>query len=126
MEFTGTIHKICETVHIKETFKKRDVIIEASETKGDRTFTELVTFQFIQDKCDLLDGVKVGDQINIGFNLKGRKWVSPQGEEKFFNTLQAWMINILKEDLPTPQAEIPQDAPVPPVMGNDSLEDTPF
>jgi len=124
MEFSGIIHKICDTVHISETFKKRAFIIESSETKGDRTFTELVQFEFIQDKCDLLDGFKIGDQVNIGFNLKGRKWTSPQGEDRFFNTLQAWMINVLKEDLPMPEAEIPQSAPEPPAMGNnDGPED---
>jgi hypothetical protein len=118
MEFSGIIHKINEVVHVNATFKKRSFVIESSETKGERTFTELVQFEFIQDKCDLLDGFKVGDQVNIGFNLKGRKWTSPQGEDKFFNTLQAWMINLLTDkELPTPQAEIPQAAHEGPSQG---------
>ena len=37
MEFNGTIHKIFDAVQISATFKKRDVVIETSETKGDKT-----------------------------------------------------------------------------------------
>ena len=69
--------------------------------------------------------LKLASQVNVGFNLKGRKWTSPQGEEKFFNTLQAWMIRHVKEDLPKPQAETPNAAPTAPVMGdNNGPEDT--
>jgi hypothetical protein len=131
MEFTGIIHKIFDEVHRTATFKTRDVVLETSETKGDTTYTELVSFQFIQDKCDLLNKYKIGDSVEVGFNLKGRKWTSPQGEEKYFNTLQAWMIHSDKiayettslEDKPPTFA--PQvAAPAPPVMGNnDGPED---
>lgn len=123
MEFTGTIHKIFDEVHISATFKKRDVVLETSETKGDTTYTELVSFQFIQDKCDLLNNYKVGDSVEVGFNLKGRKWTSPQGEDKYFNTLQAWMIHSEKEAYETtslddkaPTFALPQAAPAPAQM----------
>ena len=126
MDFTGTIHKICDTVHIKETFKKRDVVIESSETKGDKTYTELITFQFIQDKVDLLDGFKVGDEVSLGFNLKGRKWTSPQGEDRYFNTLQSWMIRLLEEgSLPTPQFVKDAVAPSPSKMAELPKQDPP-
>jgi len=121
MDFTGIIHKIAETVQISATFKKRDVVLESSETKGETTYTELITFQFVQDKCELLDKYKVGDSVEVGFNLKGRKWTSPQGEDKYFNTLQAWMIHSDKgEELPIPQAAQPmptQAAQAAPSLG---------
>lgn len=136
MELQGIVHKVFETVHISATFKKRAFVLEMTEVKGADTYTELVQFEFIQDNVDKLDGVKVGESVNVGFNLKGRKWTSPQGEEKFFNTLQAWMIRHVKEDLPKPQAspskmaELPkQEAPTstpPPVMGSVDDGDIPF
>ena len=129
MEFSGIIHKICETVHVNATFKKRAFIIESSETKESGTYTELAQFEFIQDKCDKLDGVKVGDQVNVGFNLKGRKWTRPQGEDKFFNTLQAWMIKLLEcGELPKPQMPQAAPAPTPPAMGENTNpeEEVPF
>ena len=46
----------------------------------------------IQDKCEQLDAFNVGQELNISFNLKGRKWTDPQGNVKYFNTLQAWKL----------------------------------
>ena len=34
-----------------------------------------------------------GDEVEISFNLKGRKWTDPQGSIKYFNTLQAWRLD---------------------------------
>ncbi|MDA9262769.1 DUF3127 domain-containing protein, partial [bacterium] len=28
----------------------------------------------------------------IGINLRGREWVNPQGETKYFNSVQGWRI----------------------------------
>lgn len=138
MEFSGIIHHIAEIVHVSATFKKREVVLEVSETKGDRTFTELITFQFVQDKTFLLDDHKEGDSIMVGFNLKGRAWQSPQGDTRYFNTLQAWMIRGEdKGPMNAPQAEIPQAAPSPskmaelpkvemPKFDGESEDDIPF
>jgi hypothetical protein len=51
-----------------------------------------IMFQATQDKCSLLDAVHSGEQVEVSFNLRGREWTSPQGEVKYFNTLEAWRI----------------------------------
>lgn len=38
----------------------------------------------------MLDNYAVGQEVTVSFNLKGRKWVNPQGATKYFNSLQAW------------------------------------
>ena len=55
-------------------------------------YPEFVKFELIQDKCDLLDSYEVGQELEVHFNLKGRKWVDPQGQTKYFNSLQAWRL----------------------------------
>ena len=30
--------------------------------------------------------------MSVGINLKGREWTSPQGEVKYFNSIQGWRI----------------------------------
>jgi len=108
MEFNGTIHKICETVQVNATFKKRDVVLTIVNTGKDGVdYPEFISFQFVQDKCDLLNEKKEGDAVQILFNLKGRKWISPQGEEKYFNTLDAWQIHS------DPMAQLPDLKPQP-------------
>jgi hypothetical protein len=49
-------------------------------------------FQLTQDKCSLLDAFMEGQQVEVSFNLKGREWTSPQGEVKYFNTLEAFRV----------------------------------
>ena len=56
-----------------------------------------ILFQATQDKCSLLDSIKVQDQIEVSFNLRGREWTSPTGEVKYFNSLEAWRIEVLDE-----------------------------
>ena len=92
-EVTGTIEVIKETQVISETFKKREFVIN---TGGD--YPELIQLEMIQDKCANLDNNQVGQLVDVAFNLKGRKWVNPQGEAKYFNTLQAWMIKVSEEN----------------------------
>ena len=41
----------------------------------------------------MLDSVRVGDELKVHFNLRGREWTSPKdGVTKYFNTLEAWRI----------------------------------
>lgn len=48
--------------------------------------------QLVNDKCSLLDNIYAGTKVNVSYNLKGREWNSPQGETKYFNTIEAWKI----------------------------------
>jgi len=133
MEFNGTIHKIFDAVHISDTFKKRDVVLTVVNTGKDGVdYPEFISFQFTQGKCDLLNDKKEGDAVQVLFNMKGRKWISPQGEEKYFNTLDAWQIHMdqqapaaAPQASPSKMAELPKEPPVMPSI-DDSLEDTPF
>jgi hypothetical protein len=45
------------------------------------------------DRCESLDGLNVGDEVRIEFSLRGREWTSPQGQVKYFNSLDVWTID---------------------------------
>jgi len=90
MNISGKIVEIFETQQINETFKKREFVIEYAENAK---YPELIKFEIVQDKCSLIDEHSVGDQIEVEFNLRGRKWTDPQGQTKYFNSLQAWKIS---------------------------------
>jgi len=36
--------------------------------------------------------VAVGDAVTVGINLRGREWVNPVGESKYFNSIQGWQV----------------------------------
>jgi len=93
MEVTGTIKKIFETQTFGEKgFKKREVVIITNEQ-----YPQPIIVEFFQDKCTVLDKYKVGQDVKIGINLRGREWINPQGEVKYFNTIQAWRIKMLED-----------------------------
>ncbi len=34
----------------------------------------------------------MGDEVRVEFSLRGREWKSPQGELKYFNSLDVWTL----------------------------------
>ena len=89
MNIKGRILEISDTQQVTNTFKKREFVVEYAENPQ---YPEFIKFELIQDKCDLLNTFKVGDELDVHFNLKGRKWTDPKGEVKYFNSLQAWRL----------------------------------
>ena len=86
----GTLKVANQTQVVSEKFSKREFVIETNDQ-----YPQLVMFQLTQDKCNLLDAFKVGNQLEVSFNLRGREWTSPAGEVKYFNTLEAWRLERL-------------------------------
>ena len=77
-----------------------------------------ILFQATQDKCTLLDSFQANDNVEVSFNLRGREWTSPQGEVKFFNTIEAWRIE--KQGQSQPMG-MPSSGPSAMDMGSDTL-----
>ena len=59
---------------------------------GCAKYPQTIIIEFVQDKCDLLNSVKIGDEVTISININGREWVDPKGEVKVFNSIQGWRI----------------------------------
>ncbi len=74
---------------ISEKFKKREFVV----TDESSQYPQDIMFQLTQDRTSLLDSFNEGDQVSVYFNLRGREWTSPNGEVKYFNTLDAWKID---------------------------------
>ena len=89
MNIKGRIIELMPTQQVTNTFQKREFVIEYAENPQ---YPEFVKFEAIQDKCTLLDAYKPGDEVDVYFNIKGRKWNDPKGGVKYFNSLQAWKI----------------------------------
>lgn len=90
LQHEGALIVLKDAEKISEKFTKREFVIEDSSQ-----YPQKVSFQLTQDKCDLLDVFKLGDSVKVNFNLRGRDWKSPQGEIRYFNTLEAWKIELI-------------------------------
>ncbi|MEQ8241239.1 MAG: DUF3127 domain-containing protein [Cyclobacteriaceae bacterium] len=119
MNIEGKIIEKFDTQDISASFKKREFVIEYAENPS---YPEYIKMELIQANCDLLDKVKVGQEVSIAFNLKGRKWTDPQGNTKYFNTLQAWRIEQKSTNQAVPSSPN-QDAPPPPSEEGDWVKE---
>ncbi len=89
MNIKGKLIEKLDTQKITDSFKKREFVVEYAENP---MYPEYVKFELIQDRCDLIQPFNLHDEIEIDFNIKGRKWTDKQNEIKYFNSLQAWKI----------------------------------
>jgi len=96
MEIQGKIKLIGETQSIGSNgFRKRELVVTTEEQ-----YPQHIMVEFVQDKTDLLNNYQVGQQIKVGVNLRGREWINPQGEAKYFNAIQGWRIENLQQAAP--------------------------
>ena len=88
MEVSGRIKMIDETKAFGANgFRKRELVVTTDEQ-----YPQHIMIEFTQDKCDLLNNYTVGEPVKVSINLRGREWVNPQGETKYFNSIQGWRI----------------------------------
>ena len=92
MEIQGRIKQIFTSQMIGQNgFEKRDLVITTEEQ-----YPQAIIIQFTQQRCDLLDSWQVGQNVKVYINIKGREWTNPQGETKYFNTIEGWKIEVIQ------------------------------
>lgn len=110
MEVTGKIKMIDETKTVGAAgFRKRELVVTTEEQ-----YPQYILIEFIQDRCDLLNNYSVGEPVKVSINLKGREWVNPQGETKYFNAIQGWKIEKVQTEMPLQQ--------MPPMPASEAFE----
>jgi hypothetical protein len=104
MNVIGKIKVLNAVQNVSASFKKQEVVVTTDEQ-----YPQMIMIEFAQDKCDLLNGYKVGDSVDISINLRGREWINPQGESKYFNQIQGWRIQ--KPNAAAPSNNEPENDP---------------
>ena len=112
MEIIGKIKWIDETKEYGSNgFKKRELVITTEEQ-----YPQNILVEFIQDKCEALNSFQIGNNVKIGINLRGREWTNPEGQVKYFNSIQGWRIDLINEEM---SEEIP---PMPPPISSENSD----
>ena len=87
MDVKGKLIKIYAKKQVSQKFALREFVL-ATEDK----YPQQIIMQVTQERCELLDNFAEGDEIQAFINIRGRSWTNPQGEVKYFNSLEAWKI----------------------------------
>ena len=84
---TGIVHVIEETkTYGQKGFRKRLIVLEDDTGR----FTNYIPVEFIQDACDTVDELSIGDEVRIRYRLSGRKWQRDEDSEvKYFLSAEA-------------------------------------
>ena len=85
---TGEIVEIDDVKIISDNFKKREFVLKHAPNPE---YPDFLKLEVVQNKTDLLDKYKVGQEVEVDINLKGKKWEKGK-ESGYFNSLQAWRI----------------------------------
>lgn len=110
MEVIGRVKVINPVQQVSATFKKRELVVTTEEQ-----YPQHIMIEFTQDKTDLLNNYTPGEQVKVSINLRGREWVNPQGETKYFNSIQGWRIEKM-------QAEAQAAPQMPPMPATEAFE----
>lgn len=124
MEVTGKIKVVNAEQQVSASFKKREVVVATEEQ-----YPQFISINFVQDKCDMLNNYNVGDAVKVSINLRGREWLNPQGETKYFNDIQGWKIEKTQSETPaTAMAPMPPAEAFAPAtdFNDEEHDDLPF
>lgn len=114
-KFEGKIIAITETTQVSDKFKKREIVLQ-----DESSYPQTICFQLAQDKCELANPLIIGQMATVHYNLRGKSWTNPQGETKYFNTLDVWKIEA------NVTGNHPTDAPKPAAQASNNEDDLPF
>jgi len=121
-DITGKLYKKFETQQIKETFKKREFILETD----DGSYRQLIKFQLTQDRCDLLEGFQEQQEIEVKFDINGNEYKKPTGEVIYFTNLNAWQIKAGATGSDAPDEAFDSDGSDSIGGGESTSDDLPF
>ena len=124
MEVQGKVKMISDTQTFGNNgFRKREIVVTTDEQ-----YPQHILVEFVQDKTDLLNSFQVGQDVKISINLRGREWVNPQGETKYFNSIQGWRIESLQPMAPTAAPPMPPEDAFEPAtdFSEEDHDDLPF
>ena len=119
MELSGTIKLIMDEEVISDRFKKRGLVLTTQEQ-----YPQDIMIEFVQDKTEVLNTYKTGEQVTISINIRGREWKSPSGEIKYFTSIQGWRIQ--KGETGSPGVSEPLPSSPAPSASDESEDDLPF
>jgi single-strand DNA-binding protein len=121
-DIQGKLHEVFDEQQVSEKFRKREFVLEIP----DGQYTQHCKFQLTQDKCNLIDQFKQGDEVKVTFNLTGKPFTK-NGQTMYFTNLQAWRVESATAGNGGFGASAPaQETAAPSFYNNEADNDLPF
>jgi hypothetical protein len=82
-ETTGKIKVISDTQTFASGFSKREFVVTTAHDK----YPQDLKFEVVKDKCPMLDGFAVGQEVQVNFDIRGNEY-----NGKYFVNLSCWKL----------------------------------
>ena len=116
---TGVLEKVLPiqsgTSKAGKEWQKLDFVIE---TLGE--YPKKIAFTLFGDKTSMIDGVGVGQEIEVSFNLESREY-----EGRWFSNINAWRVNPVAATA-SPEYQPPVEQPQNNAASDTPADDMPF
>jgi hypothetical protein len=125
---TGIVTAISATTSkvVKDkTYKEREITIDASTEYNGAPVKNFPKFTVKREAlCNFLDSVKIGQQVNVHFDVKGFNY-EKDGVGKNFTQVEAWKVEVVNTQGAQHDAtQVQQQFSAPPTP--DAVSDLPF
>lgn len=114
-EASGKIKMIGEVQKFPSGFTKREFVV----TTADK-FPQDLKFETVKDKCAMLDSFRLGDEVQVNFDIRGNEY-----NGKYFVNLSCWKVqNASGADAPSSRDSGPAHGKsAPQADGEPSMKD---
>ena len=79
----GVVYKVLEKQTFASGFVKQTLIVKTATE-----YPQCISIDFVKDKTDLLNSLKVGESVAVDVNIRGQEY-----KEKFYVSLNGWKIS---------------------------------
>lgn len=87
-ETSGKIKMVGEVQTFPSGFVKREFVVTTAADK----FPQDLKFEVVKDKCAMLDSFKLGDDVQVNFDIRGNEY-----NGKYFVNLSCWKVQKVGE-----------------------------
>lgn len=117
--FTGRVVHICDVIQVgnKGTDKLAFVVSDEAEKYPQEVMFEAIGKSVVNIERDL----ELGQQVTVSFDIRGRHWK----DDKWFNSLNAWRVEVLGRKPAAKTASDPAQGDLPPLDSEDTLDEEP-
>lgn len=98
---TGTLYDIGRVNNISDRFRKREFVIAIEDQGRTQSWIHYIKLQLENKDVLMIDQFKIGDEIEVTFDIRGSK-AEKMGETIFFTNLKAWKIELVDGDMEVP------------------------
>ena len=90
----GKITELWDMKVISDKFRKREFVVEVNSSGSNSSYIDHVKMQAVQNNCEQLDGVNIGDTIAVRWRIAGRRW-GTKPDYSYFTNIEATEISVI-------------------------------